>query len=277
MKKLLLAVILPFIFSCKATKDLKVAPIVSVDDGYEIEVMFQPDSEYVTNISQVTTTSMTMPNMPEQSSIIEVSTGTTLIFGEKKNNVSEMLIIYDEVDMEVTGVGAGQVQKPALAGMEIYGKLENGVQSIDSLVGGDEALRGIVETSLEPMFNNLQVDFPNPMKIGEEFLDTKVTKVPIEGAGEVSMTIETIYTLNKVVDGVADLTAKFKVNGLMSIMDKEFPVKGSGNGNMSIDLMQKYVKNSYTVMDQVMTMEMQGMSMEQKVNVSMLMDQEKTK
>jgi len=276
MKNLLLGLLLFSLFSCNTTKNLKAPPKIVAKDGYELKMLFQPKSEYVTNLKQVTSTSMSIPDMPEQNSESIVTSISTLKTGPLTDNQSELLLVYDEMDVQISGIGA-QAETPSIAGMKIHGKLTDGVQSIDSIVGGDEAVQNMTKSLLEPMFSNMQINFPNPMKIGDEFLDTKVIELPLEGMGSSSITTETNYTLSKVIDNIAYLTTQTNLSGTVSIMEKEFPLKGSGSGIMTLDLEKHYSPTSTSEINQEMTIDMQGMSMDQKVIVSMNIKTEKVK
>ncbi len=277
MRHFLLGFLLLTAISCKTTNNLKVLPPVIEEEGFELELVFQPDSEYLTNLVQVTSTSMSIPNMPEQSTESKVSTTSTLSFGPLLNKQSEMLIVYNEMDMEVIGVGTDQAEAPSLVGIKIHGKLSEGIQSIDSIVGGDETLQNMLKSLMEPMFVNMQVDFPNPMKIGDEFLDNKVVEIPIEGMGSTTINTDTKYTLIKVHNDVAELATQINLTGNMSMMGKEIPISGKGSGAMSIDLKQLYSPSSTTLIDQEITMDLGGETMVQKVTVSLTTDTQKLK
>lgn len=277
MKKILLGLILITSFSCKTTKEVMSPAKVLAEEGYQLMLLFQPNSEYVADMEQVTSTTMSIPNMPEQSSISDISSSTILKFGPLVDNQCDMLIIYDEMDMEVSVAGSKQIDTPNLVGMKIYGKLKDGVQSIDSIVGVENSFKNMMEGLLEPLFNNLQIEFPNPMKIGDEFLDTKVIEIPIEGMGSTKITTVTKYILLKVTNNIAELATEINLSGKVSMMEKEIPLEGSGSGTMSIDLEQQYSTSSSTIIDQLMNMEMQGMTMLQKITVSMTTKTKKVK
>ncbi len=268
MKNLLLVLILFTTFSCNTSKHLKVPAKTLEKDGYELKMEFKENSEYVTEVLQITNTVMTIPEMPEQKTSATTTTKTTLKTGPMLNKQCDVLITYDEMDMQVSGAGTGQVETPELVGMKIYGKLTEGIQSIDSIVGGDPAIHTMLQNLLEPIFSNMQIDFPNPMKIGQEFLDTKVTEIPIEGMGSTYIKTETNYTLVNVNNDIADLTSQVKLTGMISIMEDEFPLNGTGTGTMSLDLKQNYSPSSSTSIDQEVNMEIRGISMNQKVSMS---------
>ena len=115
------------------------------------------------------------------------------------------------------------------------------------------------------------------MKIGQEFADTKVIELPMEGMGSASITTNTTYKLIKVTDDIADLTTKVSLSGTMSMMGQEIPLNGAGSGTMSIDLKQQYSPSSNTTIDQELAMELQGMTVEQKVRVSVITKTQKVK
>jgi len=268
MKRLLVGFLLLAAFSCKTTKELK-APAKILEEGYEIKMLFKPNSKYVTELEQVTNSIMTMPGTPGQNMINSVSAASTMTFGPLINNQSEMLLVYDKMDVEFSGMGSDQMDTPNLVGMKLYGKLTEGIQSIDSIVGGEESMHNMMESLLEPMFSNMQIDFPNPMKIGEHFIDTKTITIPIEEMGSTTVITDTKYTLIKVTNNIAEITTDLTLSGNLSMMGNEFPLKGSGSGIVSIDLEQQYSVSSSVVIDQVMNIEMQGMTMDQKTSVSL--------
>jgi len=277
MKNILLGLLLLSAFSCKTTKEVIAPPIVLAEEGFELKMLFQPNSEYVTDLEQVTSTTMSIPNMPEQSSVSEVFSSSTLKFGPMADNQCDMLIVYDEMDMQISGAGSEQIETPKLAGMKIYGKLIEGAQSIDSIVGVEQSMQNMIEGLKEPLFSNSQIDFPNTMKLGDEFLDTKIIEIPIEEMGSTEMTTDTKYTLIKVTDNIAELATQINLSGKVSVMGKEIPLEGSGSGTMSIDIKQQYSTSSSTTIDQVMNMEMQGMTMMQKITVTMTTKTKKVK
>lgn len=263
------------IFSCKTTKDFTEVPKLVESQGYILNVAFLPDSEYVTELTQDTNTKMEMGEMPPQDAINRLVSASTLKFGPLVNGASEMLIVYDTMYIQSTGTGSDKL--PDFNGMKIHGKLTSGVQSIDSIVGGETSMHSMMAKLMEPMFNNLQIDFPNPMKIGDQFDDHKVIEIPLEGMGSSSIVMNTKYTLTKVEEGQAYLDLIISMSGTMSIMDKEFPLEGTGTGDMSIDLAGQYCSLSSTVIDQKMAMEMQGMTINQDISVSMVTKTQKVK
>jgi len=152
-----------------------------------------------------------------------------------------------------------------------------GVQSIDSIVGAEQSFQEMLEGLIEPIFSNIHIDFPNPMTIGDTFLDTKVTELPIKGMDSCIITTDTKYTLVSVAGNEAQLKTEINLKGDFKIMDKVFPLIGTGSGDMSIDLVEEYSTSSSTVINQEMVMEMQGMTMNQKVTSSVTTKTQKVK
>jgi len=237
-------------------------------EGFELKIFFKPNSVYKTELLQITETEILIPNMPEQVSSSEVSSTSTLSVGPSTDNESDIIITYDTMDMQVTGIGAGQTKTPELAGMKIYGKLKNGIQSIDSIVGGDPTFQDMLQNLIEPMFSSMQIDFPNPMKLSDTFLDTKIIELPMGGIGITTITMNTNYTLTSVTNDTAYLTTDINLYGNLNMMGKDIPLEGTGTGTMILDLNNNYILNSSTVIDQEMKMEMQGMIMETKVKAT---------
>jgi len=281
IKNSFIGLLLLSLFSCNTTKEL-VAPSKFIEEeGFELKMLFQPNSQYVTHLEQDIKTSMSTPSLLKESSVSNVaSLSSTLTFGPMIDDQCDMLTVFDKIDMKLfiegEEEGVDQVNSSKLAGLKIYGKLKDGVQSIDSIVGEEESIQEMLEELMEPVFKNLKLNFPNPMKIGDEFLDTKVIEMPMGEMGS-TITTETKYTLIKVSNNIAEFNTQINLNGKVSMMGKEIPIKGSGSGTMSLDIEQQYTTSSSSILDQVMTMEMQGMTMNQKTVISITTTTKKVK
>lgn len=277
MKQLLIAFVLVAAISCKTTKELQHKPTLSVSDEYELKMLLKPNSEYVTELIQENKTVTSISGMENYTTRSTYSFTTKIETDSMVGNQCNMVFSYEKMNVDFHGSFGTQPDPSKVDDLRLYGKLTDGVQSIDSIVGGDPSIRSMGQDLMEHITNSAQIDFPNSMKIGEDFKITEDVDMPSAGISSSSFTSVTTYTLTEVTNDMAHLTTEIELTGNYFVKDEENIVRGSGHGMLILDINEHYAPSTTTVVDQIVTTERQGDPIEYEGTMSMELKIQKIK
>ncbi|MGO3183874.1 MAG: hypothetical protein ACTIJ9_13695 [Aequorivita sp.] len=152
-------------------------------------------------------------------------------------------------------------------GTKFYGNSIDGVTKIDSIYSttmSEEKKRTLLPV-MESMMN--QIKYPNKkMKVGESFQQNNPMTIPI---GDVTIEIEinSIYTLNKIGNGIGyfDLDQVYKIKS--ATKDYEMKLDGSGKGQVEYDIKKQFFTDYYSEMEMDLTTNLEEFGIELQTKI----------
>lgn len=147
-------------------------------------------------------------------------------------------------------------------GTKFYAKSIDGVTKIDSIYSSTmtEAKKRILLSTMESIMN--QIKYPNKkMKVGESFEQNNPMTMPI---GDVTIVIDisSIYTLNKISNGIGyfELDQVYKIKS--ATKDYEMKLDGTGKGQVEYDIKKQFFTKYYSEMEMDLTTNLEEFGIE---------------
>jgi len=253
MKKIIIIILSTFIIhSCKGQEeiDFKVGYLPNYNYTLTQKIISENNVKYIASedfIQNLKNNGIENPTITKDTSLLKSISKTGKLNGNQF-----------QIDIELLESN----NQTIVSGTKFFGKSIEGKIKLDSINSPSmtEEKKKMLLPAIESMMS--QIKYPDrKIKVGESFEQKNPMSMPIADV-TIEMEINSIYTLEKVENGIGyfDLDQIYKIKS--ATKDYEMELEGTGNGRIQYDIEKQFFTKYYLEMEMNLTAELEAFGIE---------------